>query len=301
MKNMNKYENCLLCPRKCGINRSTGQTGVCGVSSEIKVARAALHYWEEPCISGKRGSGAVFFSGCSLHCVFCQNREISDGKAGKVISKERLSDIFMELAGKGANNINLVTPGQYIPDIVWAVIDAKSRGMKLPIIYNTSGYENVTELKLLEGIVDVYLPDFKYMDSTLSAMYSRAKDYPSVAKQALSEMVRQQPDVVIDDATGLIQKGVIVRQLLLPGHVNDAKAVLKYLYDTYHDHVYISMMSQFTPIALKDYPEINRTVTKREYERLVNYALEIGITNAFIQEGDVAKDSFIPAFDCEGV
>lgn len=301
MKNMNKYENCLLCPRKCGINRSTGQTGVCGVSSEIKVARAALHYWEEPCISGKRGSGAVFFSGCSLHCVFCQNREISDGKAGKVISKERLSDIFMELADKGANNINLVTPGQYIPDIVWAVNDSKSRGMKLPIIYNTSGYENVTELKLLEGIVDVYLPDFKYMDSTLSARYSRAKDYPSVAKQALSEMVRQQPDVVIDDATGLIQKGVIVRQLLLPGHVNDAKAVLKYLYDTYHDHVYISMMSQFTPIALKDYPEINRTVTRREYERLVDYALKIGITNAFIQEGDVAKDSFIPAFDCEGV
>lgn len=301
MKNMNKYENCLLCPRKCGINRSTGQTGVCGVSSEIMVARAALHYWEEPCISGKRGSGAVFFSGCSLHCVFCQNREISDGKEGKVISKERLSDIFMELAGKGANNINLVTPGQYIPDIVWAVNNAKSRGMKLPIIYNTSGYENVTELKLLEGIVDVYLPDFKYMDSTLSARYSRAKDYPSVAKQALSEMVRQQPDVVIDDATGLIQKGVIVRQLLLPGHVNDAKAVLKYLYDTYHDHVYISMMSQFTPIALKDYPEINRTVTRREYERLVDYALEIGITNAFIQEGDVAKDSFIPAFDCEGV
>lgn len=301
MKNMNKYENCLLCPRKCGINRRTGQTGVCGVSSEIKVARAALHYWEEPCISGKRGSGAVFFSGCSLHCVFCQNREISDGKAGKVISKERLSDIFIELADKGANNINLVTPGQYIPDIVWAVNDAKSRGMKLPIIYNTSGYENMTELKLLEGIVDVYLPDFKYMDSTLSARYSRAKDYPSVAKQALSEMVRQQPDVVIDDATGLIQKGVIVRQLLLPGHVNDAKAVLKYLYDTYHDHVYISMMSQFTPIALKDYPEINRTVTKREYERLVDYALEIGITNAFIQEGDVAKDSFIPAFDYEGV
>ena len=301
MKNMNKYENCLLCPRKCGINRRTGQTGVCGVSSEIMVARAALHYWEEPCISGKRGSGAVFFSGCSLHCVFCQNREISDGKEGKVISKERLSDIFMELADKGANNINLVTPGQYIPDIVWAVNDAKSRGMKLPIIYNTSGYENVTELKLLEGIVDVYLPDFKYMDSTLSARYSRAKDYPSVAKQALSEMVRQQPDVVIDDATGLIQKGVIVRQLLLPGHVNDAKAVLKYLYDTYHDHVYISMMSQFTPIALKDYPEINRTVTRREYERLVDYALEIEITNAFIQEGDVAKDSFIPAFDCEGV
>lgn len=301
MKIMNKYENCLLCPRKCGINRSTGQTGVCGVSSEIRVARAALHYWEEPCISGEKGSGAVFFSGCSLHCVFCQNREISDGKAGKVISKERLSDIFIELAGKGANNINLVTPGQYIPDIVWAVRDARRRGMELPIVYNTSGYENADELKQLEGIVDVYLPDFKYMDSALSAKYSRAKDYPSVAKQALSEMVRQQPDVVIDDATGLIQKGVIVRQLLLPGHVNDAKAILKYLHDTYQNSIYISMMSQFTPIALKDYPEINRTVTGREYERLIDYAIKIGITNAFIQEGDVAKDSFIPAFDCEGV
>ena len=301
MKIMNKYENCLLCPRKCGINRSTGQTGVCGVSAKIRVARAALHYWEEPCISGEKGSGAVFFSGCSLHCVFCQNREISDGKAGKVISKERLSDIFIELAGKGANNINLVTPGQYIPDIVWAVSDARRRGMKLPIVYNTSGYENETELKLLEGIVDVYLPDFKYMDSALSAKYSRAKDYPSVAKQALSEMVRQQPRVVIDDATGLIQRGVIVRQLLLPGHVNDAKAILKYLHDTYQNSIYISMMSQFTPIALKDYPEINRTVTRREYERLIDYAIKIGITNAFIQEGNVAKDSFIPAFDCEGV
>ena len=301
MKIMNKYENCLLCPRKCGINRSTGQTGVCGVSAEIRVARAALHYWEEPCISGKKGSGAVFFSGCSLHCVFCQNREISDGKAGKVISKERLSDIFLELKAKGANNINLVTPGQYIPDIVWAVNDARSRGMKLPIVYNTSGYEDAKELKLLDGIVDVYLPDFKYMDSALSAKYSRAKDYPSVAKQALSEMVRQQPDVVIDDATGLIQKGVIVRQLLLPGHVNDAKAILKYLHDTYQNSIYISIMSQFTPIALKYYPEINRTVTRREYERLIDYALKIGITNAFIQEVDVAKDSFIPAFDCEGV
>lgn len=301
MKNMNKYENCLLCPRKCGINRSTGQTGVCGVSSEIKVARAALHYWEEPCISGEKGSGAVFFSGCSLHCVFCQNREISDGKVGKIISKERLRDIFLELKAKGANNINLVTPRQYIPDIVWAVRDARRYGMELPIVYNTSGYENADELKQLEGIVDVYLPDFKYMDSALSAKYSRAKDYPSVAKQAISEMVRQQPGVVIDDATGLIQKGVIVRQLLLPGHVNDAKAILKYLHDTYQDSIYISMMSQFTPIALKDYPEINRTVTRREYERLIDYAIKIGITNAFIQEENVAKDSFIPAFDGEGV
>ena len=257
--------------------------------------------WEEPCISGTNGSGAVFFSGCTLRCVYCQNYHIANSEVGKTVSVERLSEIFLELQEQGANNINLVTPTHFVPQIIAALDQARKKGFNLPIVYNTSGYEKVETLRRLNGYVDVYLPDFKYMDSTLSARYSRAKDYPSVAKQALSEMVRQQPDVVIDDATGLIQKGVIVRQLLLPGHVNDAKAVLKYLYDTYHDHVYISMMSQFTPIALKDYPEINRTVTRREYERLVDYALEIGITNAFIQEGDVAKDSFIPAFDCEGV
>ena len=187
MKNMNKYENCLLCPRKCGINRSTGQTGVCGVSSEIKVARAALHYWEEPCISGKRGSGAVFFSGCSLHCVFCQNREISDGKAGKLISKERLSDIFMELADKGANNINLVTPDHYLPQIVWAVQKVKKDGFTLPFIYNCSGYETLESLRKLEGLIDVYLPDFKYIQPETAQRYSHAADYPKVVKTAIAE------------------------------------------------------------------------------------------------------------------
>ena len=297
---MNYYRECRLCPRNCGVDRSR-TVGVCGQSDKLYVARAALHMWEEPCISGTNGSGAVFFSGCTLRCVYCQNYHIANSEVGKTVSVERLSEIFLELQEQGANNINLVTPTHFVPQIIAALDQARKKGLNLPIVYNTSGYEKVETLKRLDGYVDIYLPDFKYMDSTLSARYSRAKDYPSVAKQALSEMVRQQPDVVIDDSTGLIQKGVIVRQLLLPGHVNDAKDVLKYLYDTYHDHVYISMMSQFTPIALKDYPEINRTVTRREYERLVDYALEIGITNAFIQEGDVAKDSFIPAFDCEGV
>ena len=292
---------CMLCPRQCQIKREEGKRGFCGESDLVRLSRAALHMWEEPCISGINGSGAVFFSGCTLRCVYCQNYHIANSEVGKTVSVERLSEIFLELQEQGANNINLVTPTHFVPQIIAALDQARKKGLNLPIVYNTSGYEKVETLRRLNGFVDVYLPDFKYMDSTLSARYSRAKDYPSVAKQALSEMVRQQPDVVIDDATGLIQKGVIVRQLLLPGHVNDAKAVLKYLYDTYHDHVYISMMSQFTPIALKDYPEINRTVTRREYERLVDYALEIGITNAFIQEGDVAKDSFIPAFDCEGV
>ena len=292
---------CMLCPRQCQIKREEGKRGFCGESDLVRLSRAALHMWEEPCISGTNGSGAVFFSGCTLRCVYCQNYHIANSEVGKTVSVERLSEIFLELQEQGANNINLVTPTHFVPQIIAALDQARKKGLNLPIVYNTSGYEKVETLKRLDGYVDIYLPDFKYMDSTLSARYSRAKDYPSVAKQALSEMVRQQPDVVIDDSTGLIQKGVIVRQLLLPGHVNDAKDVLKYLYDTYHDHVYISMMSQFTPIALKDYPEINRTVTRREYERLVDYALEIGITNAFIQEGDVAKDSFIPAFDCEGV
>ena len=291
---------CNICPRRCNIDR-THNKGYCLMNDKIMAARAALHMWEEPCISGERGSGAIFFSGCTLRCVFCQNHDIASAKVGKELSVDELSDVMLRLQDNKADNINLVTPTHFTIPIIKAIEKARNKGLRIPVVYNTSAYENVETLRMLDGIVDVYLPDFKYMDSTLSARYSRAKDYPSVAKQALSEMVRQQPDVVIDDATGLIQKGVIVRQLLLPGHVNDAKAVLKYLYDTYHDHVYISMMSQFTPIALKDYPEINRTVTKREYERLVNYALEIGITNAFIQEGDVAKDSFIPAFDCEGV
>ena len=302
MKNSNKYEKCILCPRKCQVNRNDGKKGICGVDSTIKAARAALHFWEEPCISGENGSGAVFFSGCSLHCVFCQNRDISDGRTGENISKDRLAEIFLELKEKGANNINLVTAGQYIPDVVWAVENARAQGMDLPIVYNTSGYETVDNLKMLEGIVDIYLPDFKYMDSSLAQRYSKASDYPAVVKEAVREMVRQQPEPVFNGKTGLMEKGVIVRQLLLPGHVKDAKAILSYLYDTYGDSIYISMMSQFTPMpGLEAYPEINRPVTRREYERLVEYALSIGIENAFIQEGDVAKDSFIPAFDCEGV
>ena len=300
MKNMNKYENCLLCPRKCGINRRTGQTGVCGVSSEIKVARAALHYWEEPCISGKRGSGAVFFSGCSLHCVFCQNREISDGKAGKVISKERLSDIFMELAGKGANNINLVTPGHFVPQIIPALEWAKACGMDLPVVYNTSSYENVDTIRSLDGLVDIYLPDFKYMDPALSEKYSHAKDYVETAKAALSEMVRQTGAAVFEG--DLMKRGTIVRHLVLPGNTKDSKAVIRYLYETYGDQIYISILKQFTPIeALFAYPELNRKLKERDYDEVVDYAIELGVENGFIQEGETAEESFIPAFDCEGV
>ena len=302
MENKKLYENCILCPRNCNTNRNDGNIGACMVSGKLKLARAALHYWEEPCISGEAGSGAVFFSGCSLHCVFCQNEEISRGQSGKEIGKERLVEIFLELQEKGANNINLVTPGQYVPHIIWAVERARDQGLKLPIVYNTSSYEKVETIRRLEGIVDIYLPDFKYMSSDIAMKYSKAKDYPEVAKAAIAEMVRQQPNPVFDEETGLMKRGIIVRQLLLPNLLEDAKAIVKYLYDTYGDNIYLSLMSQFTPLSnVENYPELNRKVSEKEYEEYVNYAIELGVENGFIQEEDVADESFIPHFDCEGV
>lgn len=301
---MNHYSNCTLCPRACKVNRENNETGICKVTSKIKVARAALHFWEESCISGTKGSGAVFFSGCAMHCVFCQNEEISHGRVGKEISKERLAEIFLELQEKGANNINLVTPGQYVPDIVRSIENARDQGLDIPIVYNTSSYEKVDTLKQLEGIVDVYLPDFKYWNSELAARYSKAPDYPEVAKAAIAEMVRQQPSPVFYDKDGqeLMGNGVIVRQLLLPGQLQDAKQIVKYLHETYGNQIYLSLMSQFTPLPhVEKCPELNKKVSRRIYEKYVDYAIEIGVENGYIQEEDVAEESFIPAFDGEGV
>lgn len=298
------YLSCEICPRTCKVNRENGQTGVCKVTSQLKVARAALHFWEETCISGKKGSGTVFFSGCSMHCVFCQNEDISQGRVGKEISRERLTEIFLELQEKGANNINLVTPGQYVPHIVWAIEKARNEGLKLPVVYNTSSYEKVDTLKHLEGIVDVYLPDFKYYSPELAAKYSKAPDYPEVAKKAIAEMVRQQPSPVFYESEGqeLMKNGVIVRQLLLPGQLQDAKHIIKYLHDTYGEQIYISLMNQYTPLShVEKYPELNKKVSKRSYEKYIDYAIDIGIENGFIQEEDVAEESFIPKFDGEGV
>lgn len=301
-----QFLSCRLCPRQCKKNRANGEVGVCKVGAKLRIARAALHHWEETCISGIKGSGAVFFSGCSLQCVYCQNREIAQGIIGKEITRERLVEIFLELQEKGANNINLVTPGQYVPHIVWALEHAKSQGLLLPVVYNTSSYESVDTLKQLEGIVDVYLPDFKYWSPEVALKYSNAPDYPEVARRAIAEMVRQQPSTHFiydkEQEMDLIKKGVIVRQLLLPGQLKDAKQIVKYLYETYGNQIYISLMSQYTPLAhVKNYPELNRKVEKKTYDRYVDYAIELGVENGYIQEGDVAEESFIPDFNGEGV
>ena len=301
------YAPCALCPRACRVDRTAGQKGRCHVDAQIRVARAALHMWEEPCLSGRSGSGAVFFSGCALGCIFCQNREIASGKAGLVISEARLSEIFLELQEKGANNINLVTAGHYVPQVIRALACAKSQGLRIPIVYNSSGYEKAETLRQLEGLIDIYLPDLKYLTPGLAAAYSHAPDYPQYAMEAISEMVRQQPQAEFmpedrTEASPIMRRGVIVRHLLLPGHVREAKKVVGYLHETYGDQIYISMMNQYTPMSEKFAdPNLNRRVTKREYERLLDYAAEIGVENGFYQEGATADESFIPEFDYEGV
>ena len=292
---------CTLCPRECKINRHE-KAGFCLADDKIRVARADLHFWEEPPISGEKGSGTVFFSGCNLRCVFCQNYDISRENFGKEISAERLAEIFLELQEKGANNINLVTPTHFIDDIVKALNLSKKMGMNLPVVYNTSSYEKVDSLRKLEGLVDIYLPDFKYMDSFLSKRYSNAEDYSEVAKNAIAEMVRQVGIPQFDEKTDLMTKGVIVRHLVLPGQTEDSKKIIKYLYDTYGDNIFISIMRQYTPFGnLENYPEINRKITDEEYDEVVDYAVDIGVENGFLQDEEAASESFIPKFNLKGV
>ena len=297
----NYMTNCTLCPRKCRVNRFDGQVGYCKTGAEIVAARAALHFWEEPCISGTNGSGTVFFSGCNMRCVFCQNHSIAAAISGQEISLERLSDIFLELQEKGAHNINLVTPTHYIPQIVIALQKAKENGLSIPIVYNTGGYEEVSSLKLLDGLIDIYLPDFKYKSTELSMNYSGAADYFAKACDALAEMYRQVGDPAFA-ADGLMKRGIIVRHLLLPGQTADTKRVLRYLHETYHDHIYISIMNQYTPLPhVEQIPDLNRKVTDEEYRRVLSFAEEIGIEKGFRQEGETAAASFIPAFNGEGL
>ncbi len=296
------YADCTLCPRMCHVNRLDNQIGRCHVTSELKVARAALHYWEETCISGERGSGAVFFSGCNVGCIFCQNQAISTGISGKNISISRLAEIFLELQAQGAHNINLVTPDHYTPSVIEALHIARSMGLKLPIICNCSGYMLPQTVKLFKDTIDIWLPDFKYADSSLAQRYSHASDYFEIAKEALACMYEQVGDPVFDE-DGMMQHGIIVRHLVLPNHSDDSKRILSYLYQTYKHHIYISIMNQFTPLSqlLPHYPELNRKVSDSEYDALIDYALSLGVENGFIQEGETAEESFIPSFDCEGV
>lgn len=318
-------EACRLCPRECDVNRLEGKKGFCGVDAKVMVARAALHMWEEPCISGKEGSGAVFFSGCSLGCGFCQNRRISRGQSGKQITIEHLVDIFLNLQEQKANNINLVTAGQFLPQVAEALKRAKAQELHIPVVYNSSGYEKAEMLKMLDGLVDIYLPDFKYLSAELADAYSHAADYPQVAKLALQEMVRQvgsaQFEIVSGENSGRVTdelltdvdygdgelermlQGVVVRHLVLPGYVEESKNVIRYLYETYGNQIYISIMNQYTPMSGIEvqYPELGRKITLREYDEVVDYAIESGVENGFIQEGETAEESFIPEFDTFGV
>lgn len=291
---------CSECPRKCNADRGpeSERLGICGSPNKILITRAALHFWEEPCLSGEEGSGTVFFSGCNLHCVYCQNRDISGGAVGREVSEEALAEEFLHLQDMGANNINLVTPSHYYLQIKRSLEIAR-KDLHIPVISNTSSYDSVETLKEMEGLIDIWLADYKYDTPEIAARYSKAYDYPEVAKRAIAEMYKQSGAPEFDER-GMMRKGIIVRQLLLPGHVKESKACVKYIYDTYKDNVYLSLMSQYTPFNIpEEYKEINRKCTKREYEKLVSYAVELGVVNAFIQEGDVAKESFIPKFDTE--
>lgn len=292
------YKNCRLCARECGVDR-THTVGFCKMSSEPTVARAALHMWEEPPISGTRGSGTIFFSGCSLSCVYCQNRTISRGEQGITVTTHRLAEIMTELEALGAHNINLVTPTHFIPTVRTAILRARDAGLSVPIVYNTGSYDTVESLRTLDGLIDVYLPDLKYFRTETAARLSLAPDYPTVARAAIAEMVRQTGPAVISQ-DGIMTRGTVVRILLLPGHVAEAKLSLKYLHDTYGDSIYISLMNQYTPMPDMTAP-LDRPVTREEYRQLTDYALRLGVTGAFVQEDGTAAESFIPPFDNTGV
>lgn len=293
------YEVCTLCPRRCGVDRTRGERGMCRMTSRLVLARAALHDWEEPCISGTTGSGAVFFSGCPLGCAYCQNGEIANGLHGASVEDGRLTEIFFELRDAGAHNINLVTPTHFAPTIVKAIRQARKDGFSLPFVYNTSGYESRETLRALDGLIDIYLTDLRYARAVTAAAYSHAPDYPAVARAALTEMVRQTGSAVMN-GEGLMTRGTIVRILLLPGHLADAKLSLLHLAKHYRDSIFVSIMQQYTPPAGMK-PPLDRRVTEAEYASLVRYAESLGFPNAYTQEREAADESYIPPFDLTGV
>lgn len=292
-------ETCTLCPRNCGVVRENGELGFCGAGDVVKIARSALHFWEEPCISGENGSGTVFFSHCNMKCVYCQNFEISTCGKGYPVSVEDLAAKFLSLQEQGAENINLVTPTHYVPQIIDAICYARQQGLSLPIVYNSGGYESVETVKLLDGFVDVYLVDVKYFSDKYAVRYSAAPNYFAHASAALDEMVRQVGSPSFDER-GMMKHGVIVRHLMLPGLLFDTKKIIDYVYDTYGDDVWLSLMSQYTPMPQAgEFPELSRKLDPKHYEAMVDYCAEKGITNAFVQEPDSATDAYIPQFEGE--
>lgn len=292
---MRLLENCMLCPRKCGVNRYI-EKGFCGATNKIKLAYYSLHMWEEPIISGENGSGTIFFSNCNLRCLYCQNKKISIDGYGKLISNKRLMEIMLELQEKGAHNINLVTPTHYVPNIINVLKKIKNKELKIPVVYNTSSYESVGTIISCKNLIDIYLADLRYFDDKLGEKYSLCSNYFENATMAIDEMYRQVGKYELDD-NGLLKKGLVVRVLILPGHIDDSKKIIEYLYKTYGDDIFISIMNQYTPINKCKYSNLNRKVTDEEYDSVVDYALDLGIKNAFVQEGEAASESFVPQFN----
>ena len=290
---MDMLESCMLCPRNCKVNRHKS-VGFCGASDKVKLAYYSLHQWEEPIISGENGSGTVFFSNCNLRCLFCQNKKISTDRNS--YGNDKLKEIFLKLQDLGAHNINLVTPTHYVPQIIDVLKEVKNKNLKIPVVYNTSSYENVSTIESLKGLIDIYLADLKYFDDELGNKYSKCNDYFKYASLAIGEMYKQTGKFQIKD--NLLVSGLVVRVLVLPGHVDDSKKIIKYLYDTYKDNIIISIMNQYTPVCkINDFPNLNRKLTDEEYDEVIDYACLLGIENAFVQEGETQSESFIPDFD----
>jgi len=301
MEYLKLYSNCRLCPRECGADRLKAQKGFCGEKALPRVGRASLHMWEEPCISGENGSGTVFFSGCNLRCCYCQNYSLSRGECGIEVDSEELSRIYLQLQGRGAHNINLVTAEHFAPHIYDSVTEARKMGLNIPVILNSNGYVGKTTLEILKDVIDIYLVDFKYMSPSLGRKYSVAEDYPSVAKNALKRMYELKGNPVFDD-DGMMKSGVLVRHLCLPSHTEDSKKVLEYVFENYGEGVVLSIMSQYTPQKnCGEFEELTRRLTDKEYDEIIDFCLRKGVENAYIQDGESASESFIPEFNGEGV
>lgn len=301
MEELPILQNCMICPRNCGIDRTQTTDGYCHTGKNPKISLVSVHHWEEPCISGTKGSGTIFFTGCNLKCIFCQNYTISSENYGKEVSIEQLAEIYLKQQKKGVHNINLVTPSHFLPQIRQSLLLAKKNGLSIPIVYNTNAYEKVEYLKSLEGLIDIYLPDFKYFSSDLSKQFSGARDYFQIAANAILEMVRQ-TGVNQFDKQGLLKKGVIIRHLILPNCRKDSEKILDWIKNNLGNQVYVSLLNQYTPMYFaKERQTLNRRLTSFEYQKVADYFLKIGLENGYLQKKSSATETYIPIFDLTGI